>query len=235
VTTRDEALERARSWAGGAEVGIHEFDLGYVVWAVEPEPVGDRPPATVGTARGVIDRATGELTLWPALPPEAVAQEYRRARTAADRFPSDVREKLRLAGWHPGRSVPDEVARFAFYMQTLDVALFGAAEAILREFGGLRIENGNKFSFAFHPAEPTPEEEDFAGLGELLGKPVYPVGVREDDGPSHLVVDDDGRLFLHHWAGNFYLAPTVDEAIIALVRGVGNELPKVRSDGTIAG
>jgi hypothetical protein len=236
VTTRDEALERARAWVGGsdqADIGIHEFDLGYVVWGVEPEPAGDAPPSTIGSARGVIDRETGELTLWPALPADAVAEEYRRAHQAAARFPAEVAAQLRAAGWYPGRSVDDELARFAATVRglstesALPVEPFPAAEAILREFGGIRVPNGSKFPFAFHPAEPVPEAEDFEGLGYLIGKAVYPVGVREDDGPSHLVVDEDGRLYLHHWAGSFALAPTVEEAIVALTRGVGDELPRV--------
>ncbi len=235
MTTREEALERARTWAQGAEVGIHEFDLGYVVWAIEPAPADPTaPPDTVGNARAVIDRDTGELTQWPALPPEAVADQYRTARSARDRFPDDVREALRRAGWFPGRSVPGEAARWAVYVEgeAPGTAMFTAAEAVLTEFGGVEVPNEPKFPFAFHPAEPAPEEEDFAGLGEVLGTPVFPIGVRRDDGPSHLVVDADGRVFLHHWAGSFFLAPTVDEAIIALVRGVGSDLPKVRSDGT---
>lgn len=64
-------------------VGIHEFDLGWVVWAVPPPPERDpvtgerRPPAEVGNACGVVDRRTGELSVWPSVPVEEIVRMYR--------------------------------------------------------------------------------------------------------------------------------------------------------------
>lgn len=66
------------------EVAMQEFDLGWVVWAVPPPPEVDpetgqrRPPAEIGTACGVVDRAAGELTVWPSVPVDEVVRMYRQ-------------------------------------------------------------------------------------------------------------------------------------------------------------
>ncbi|MFE3884338.1 hypothetical protein ACFXPQ_15765 [Streptomyces lydicus] len=62
------------------EVAMQEFDLGWVVWAVPPPPEADphtgqrRPPAEVGAACAVVDRASGELTVWPSVPADEVVR-----------------------------------------------------------------------------------------------------------------------------------------------------------------
>ncbi|OKI07132.1 hypothetical protein A6A06_36125 [Streptomyces sp. CB02923] len=69
-------------------VGMEEFDLGWVVWAVPPPPETDpatgqrRPPAEVGNACGVVDRASGELTVWPSVPTGDVVRMYRQKHGA---------------------------------------------------------------------------------------------------------------------------------------------------------
>ncbi|WP_030414173.1 SUKH-4 family immunity protein [Streptomyces sp. NRRL S-1448] len=66
------------------EVAMQEFDLGWVVWAVPPPPEVDpetgqrRPPAEIGTACGVVDRASGELTVWPSVPVDEVVRMYQQ-------------------------------------------------------------------------------------------------------------------------------------------------------------
>lgn len=65
-------------------LGIEEFDLGYVVWPVAPP--GEQLP--IGVGRAVIDRETGELSLWPAMPVPRVIEMYeedRARRPAAPR------------------------------------------------------------------------------------------------------------------------------------------------------
>lgn len=86
MISRDDAQRRADSWINAGkspedqrEVGIYEFAHGYVVWRVEPEP-DDEPPMTVGGGMGVIDKETGELSYWPSLPPDVVAQRYSAQR-----------------------------------------------------------------------------------------------------------------------------------------------------------
>lgn len=66
------------------EVAMQEFDLGWVVWAVpppaevDPETGQRRPPAEIGTACGVVDRESGELTVWPSVPVDEVVRMYRQ-------------------------------------------------------------------------------------------------------------------------------------------------------------
>lgn len=88
MITREEALKKADWWINRdvppeerQEVGLYEFEHGYVVWGIEPEPV---PPAvvpeTVGSAAGVIDNETGELSIWPPLPADMIAERYSAKR-----------------------------------------------------------------------------------------------------------------------------------------------------------
>ncbi|MFE9024444.1 SUKH-4 family immunity protein [Streptomyces sp. NPDC007808] len=96
MTSQEQALAIADRWLnpdGSAEprreVRMQEFDLGWVVWAAPAEPERDpvtgerRPPAEIGNACGVVDRRTGELTLWPSVPVDEVVQMYRQKHGAA--------------------------------------------------------------------------------------------------------------------------------------------------------
>ncbi|MDI3420747.1 SUKH-4 family immunity protein [Streptomyces luteolus] len=88
-TTQEQARAAADGWLNGdaaterrREVRMHEFSLGWVVWAApppgerDPETGERRPPAEVDAATAVVDRRTGELSTWPALPVEDVARLY---------------------------------------------------------------------------------------------------------------------------------------------------------------
>jgi hypothetical protein len=89
VISQAQALATADRWLNGhapqeqhRRVGIQEFDLGWVVWAVPPpvevDPVTGqrRPPAEFGNASGVVDGRTGELTVWPSVPVDEVIRMY---------------------------------------------------------------------------------------------------------------------------------------------------------------
>ncbi len=246
MITREEALERADRWINGGvadverlEVGIHEFPAGYVVWGIEP-PQEDpaRPPAIVGSARGVVDKESGEISTWPPLPVDEIALRY---APPTDRFPLDVAEYLVGAGWRPGRDVPD-VVLLPWY-QAVAVARqangqlyvpHDAALAALREFGGLHVMPGLRTALGFAPAGHRLDAELFEGLDETLGEPIYPIGVFYDDGPSELVMDAGGRVFLAQFVrGPLFVAETFDAAVIRLVRAVDNPLEPVLDDGTI--
>ena len=67
---------------------VHEFDLGYVVSARQ-EPGA---PARFGAGWGVIDKDTGEFSVWPSLPVEKIIERYRARR--ASRPPTQWT-------WHP--------------------------------------------------------------------------------------------------------------------------------------
>lgn len=82
MITLAEAEEIAAGWARGESERrgyecapmISEFDLGFVVWTRPPPSI--RPIPGDG-GRTVIDRATGELTTWPGVPADVVAELYR--------------------------------------------------------------------------------------------------------------------------------------------------------------
>ncbi|MFJ1704640.1 SUKH-4 family immunity protein [Kitasatospora sp. NPDC088346] len=89
MITQEQALATADGWLNGSasagqhrEVRHREFALGWVVWAapapLERDPVtGERrPPADLGDACGVVDRGTGELTVWPSVPVDEVIRQY---------------------------------------------------------------------------------------------------------------------------------------------------------------
>lgn len=91
MTSQEQALAVADRWLnpeGSAEprreVRMQEFDLGWVVWAAPAAPERDpvtgerRPPAEIGNACGVVDRRTGELTVWPSVPVDEVVQMYQQ-------------------------------------------------------------------------------------------------------------------------------------------------------------
>ncbi|MDL4777473.1 MULTISPECIES: hypothetical protein [Thermomonosporaceae] len=87
MITREFVLERSRAMfaaspsAGGrpVEVGVYEFDLGFVVWPVEPPPADwSRPPGTVGGSVLVLDRQTGSAGVFPRLAAPVVAEMYRK-------------------------------------------------------------------------------------------------------------------------------------------------------------
>lgn len=80
MITREEAERIATKWVrdsapDGASLTalVDEFDLGYVVSA-RPEPGS---PPLFGSGRGIIDKQTGEFSVWPSLPVDSVIARYR--------------------------------------------------------------------------------------------------------------------------------------------------------------
>jgi hypothetical protein len=80
MITREEAEQIAEKWVADSSpdgisltATVHEFDMGYVVWG-RPPPGS---PPLFGASRGIIDRYTGELSVWPSLPVEMVIAQYR--------------------------------------------------------------------------------------------------------------------------------------------------------------
>lgn len=242
MINRDEALASALEWAaaghpgGTPQVDLYEFDLGFIASRHEPEPEAangpPRPPSATGQPTVVIDRETGELSQCPALPSPAIAEWYTKHRAAEDRFPADVREVLEKAGWFPGRDMTAAVnlwlTRFADELTGLE--FFPAARAALVEFGGLRLaqfggygEPGGGFGSAIHPTRGGVLTEESEVFAEEFDNPVFPLG-NNADGPSELVIDAQGRVFLLHWADDFLVGPDIDAAIVKLVRG--GEMPE---------
>ncbi|MDI3407176.1 SUKH-4 family immunity protein [Streptomyces cavernicola] len=96
-TTQEQARAAADGWLNGdaptglrRDVRMHEFSLGWVVWAAPPPEERDpvtgerRPPAEVDAATAVVDRRTGELSTWPALPVDEVVRLYEEKHAETD-------------------------------------------------------------------------------------------------------------------------------------------------------
>jgi hypothetical protein len=245
MVTPDEAVQRAREWLasnGGVPadttIRVHEFDLGYVLTPHVPPPPGQLIPDAGGTSL-VVDRETGELTTWPLLPPQHIAEMYTADRRAAERFPADVLEVLRDAGWYPGRDVTAAVQKWLERTEVERVLpIFPAAMAALAEFGGLKIsqrgpsgKKGAGWPSTFYPAQYTPTPSVLSEIGEfsdVIGARVFPIG-GNSEGPSHIVMDEHGRVFLRHPADDFHLGDSMDEALIWVTRG--GRRPVVFDDG----
>jgi hypothetical protein len=95
VITREEAERIATKWVSDSAPDgvtltalVNEFDLGYVV-STRPAP-GSAP--LFGSGRGIIDKETGEFSVWPSLPVESVIARYRAQQ--AERPPTQWT-------WHP--------------------------------------------------------------------------------------------------------------------------------------
>jgi hypothetical protein len=242
VVTPDEAIRRAREWVAGSgapagDIGIYEFDLGYVVWPSQPSHDHDRPPHTVGGARAVIDKATGELTVWPMLPPSSIAEQYRITRRAHQRFPQQVFDDLWAAGWRPGRNVAATVDEWLDRTGIgHELPLSGHARAALDEFGGLVVPQrgrsgkpGGGFTSRFYPGPEKPTTPEIHEFASIIGRAVFPIG-GNDDGPSHVVIDTEGRVFLLNPFDDFFAGGSLDEAVVWMTRY--SELPSVDPDGT---
>ena len=81
----DEALTMARAEfqpvlpdGSPAPLHVHEFDLGYLVYAVFPRHEGTTAPPTLGGSHVVVSKATGKLGYVPNFPPETAIETYRR-------------------------------------------------------------------------------------------------------------------------------------------------------------
>ncbi|WP_433056677.1 SUKH-3 domain-containing protein [Dactylosporangium sp. CS-033363] len=228
--TPDEATRIARPWAlaslpvSGGDVGLYEFELGYVAWAKVPPSDPDRPPAVIGAPLAVIDKQSGELTTWPSLSPRGVAELYELEMSARRRFPDDVRHVLTAAGWRSDRNV---AAWVSTWLSGLDgrLPIFPVARRLLDEFGGLTFRQLKRpgvatggFDVEFWPSEGRVMVDLFVEFAGDLGQAVFPLAWYED-GPSDLVAAADGRIFLLHEAGEFLVGATPDEALTRLVRG----------------
>lgn len=106
---------------------------------------------------------------------------------------------LARAGWFPGRSV--DVDRWAGQLREEGIELHPAANAFLREFGGLVVDqSGTGISrarepFTLDPATCDGEGDRFLEWSEELGRQIVPVG-ELDRGRFCLGLDETSELYL---------------------------------------
>ncbi|WP_305789928.1 SUKH-3 domain-containing protein [Symbioplanes lichenis] len=231
MISADEAHELAQAWLSSArpepaDISLYEFDLGWVAWRT-PEPVAPGgPPASTGGPQIVVDRETGDISRWPSIAPSAIAEQYTAAHAEADRFPPDVHLILTKAGWFPGRDVSETIEAWLEREARVlaEFPISEAARTVLNEFGGLVVKPGEgRYGTMLLPLPDGVSTSRISGFIEeyedltAYAGPAFPLGDHED-GPSEVVVDPRGRVFLLHWARDFFLGHTIDEALITLCR-----------------
>lgn len=133
------------------------------------------------------------------------------------RFPATVLERLARAGWAPGRSVPLPKDLPA------DFPLFPAAEAVLREFGGLHIgsvEPGQECATSDLSVSPASAAGSSAhtGLATSTGSRLYPLG-EFHHGHALLLMDEDGAIYTYFDELEPYAA-SFEQALGQLVLGL---------------
>ncbi len=90
MISSEEATRIAERWVAASTpsnltsaVVVQEFEVGFVVWAADSA----LPGSTFSDRRGIIDRETGEVSVWPALPVEQVIAAYCERRSEQPRAP----------------------------------------------------------------------------------------------------------------------------------------------------
>lgn len=148
--TRDEADRIAAKWVADSTppgrtltAAVHEFDLGYVVW---PRQLTTEPPI-VGSGRGIIDRETGELSVWPSLPVAMVIEQFRAQR--AHRPPSPH-------AWDPTEQARRDLRRIATPANVTHLMLDGET-VIARSIKGDAQPNHHRLVREFYENELAPE------------------------------------------------------------------------------
>ena len=152
-------------------------------------------------------------------------------RTSTTRFAVPVDAALRAAGWQPGRW---NIKQAEIWADTLRDhtspaghrhTVFPAAVEAWAEFGGLHITPtgpGRQIapvSLHFDPLRGLHMARTLGDLGRALDTDVSPLGA-ETDSHSLLAIDAEGRVYALDHTGDWYLGPTIDQALAALVSGV---------------
>jgi SUKH-3 immunity protein len=158
----------------------------------------------------------------------------------AQRFPVEVAQVLRDAGWTGQRLTDAQVATAVSYVggeigrNGAKIQAFPAATEALSEFGGLYVvQDGpgrdlRRRPFAFDPTQVAATTETLADLGRLLNIKLFPIGM-EGDHESVLAIDEAGRVFALDHAGVWYLGDSVAAALATLV--TGTQPPRLNDHG----
>ncbi|MGC0419336.1 SUKH-3 domain-containing protein [Embleya sp. AB8] len=154
----------------------------------------------------------------------------------SERFPAQVEEVLRGAGWFPGRDVSanfeDWIAETNHRLAEMegDRCVFPALRTALAEFGGITVRQegpgvslgrfdfsiGDNVSAGVMPKSLLEQEEIYRQFALPFG--------RTADMGARLFMGRDGRVYLDHpVGGDFHLGANLDEALVVLVRGIKTE------------
>lgn len=151
-------------------------------------------------------------------------------RTSTTRFPVPVDAALRDAGWQPGHW---DIKQAEIWADTLrghtspaghQHIVFPAAVEAWAEFGGLHINPtgpGRQIApTALHvdPLHGLHMARTLGDLGRALDTQTCPLGT-ETDSQALVAIDAEGRVYALDHTGDWYLGPTIDQALATLVTG----------------
>ncbi|WP_345594647.1 SUKH-3 domain-containing protein [Streptomyces marokkonensis] len=151
-------------------------------------------------------------------------------RTSTTRFPVPVDAALRDAGWQPGRW---DIKQAEIWADTLRAhtspaghrhTVFPAAVEAWAEFGGLHIAPtgpGRQIAPAtlhLDPLHGLHLARTLGDLGRALDTRACPLGA-ETDSQALIAIDTEGRVYALDHTGDWYLGPTIDQALATLVGG----------------
>lgn len=151
-------------------------------------------------------------------------------RGVVARFPGPVDAVLRAAGWSSGRR---DMRQAEMWADTLRAhvspgghqhSVFPAAVEVWAEFGGLPIAGvgpGRQVAptaMLIDPLCGLHAARTLADLGRALGTEVAPLG-QESEGAALLAIDVQGRTYSIDHAGDWYLGPDIDSALVILITG----------------
>jgi hypothetical protein len=155
------------------------------------------------------------------------------------RFPPEVASSLVVAGWRP--HFGDDVLADAAVRDVTAVsglrhthAVFPAVKPTIAAFPGLvgrRQGPGEEVwisRFNICPWKLGHTADTLADFGAVLGVRLFPLGTERGD--SIIAVDEEGRIFALDQAGEWFLGPDIDAALITLL--LGRAPARVREDGT---
>ena len=137
----------------------------------------------------------------------------------------ETEQLLRKAGWHEGRDVGDHqlLSWNSKLAGPSGFEMFRQAEDILREFGGLSIDQpgpGQDFArtgFVLDPTLAEGERDRFSQFEAGIGSRLFPLG-ETADGHAFLATAEDGRVFLI-MDDLIVVGSSFDEAVGSLLEG----------------
>jgi hypothetical protein len=132
---------------------------------------------------------------------------------------------LRRAGWSPGRAV--DASEWVEVLRREGNEVFPFAEAIMRNFGGLRFagparKRGTRHGFEVNPVYWYEMRDHVELVEEALGSRVCPIGITA--GAAMLAVLADGRVVDEFEGEIFEIGKTWRAALDNLILGRGEDI-----------
>jgi hypothetical protein len=139
------------------------------------------------------------------------------------RFSARTENTLQRAGWYPGRQVPDKLAYWKSNETLSRFEMFPAAERILLEFGGLKVDQEGpgetcaREPFVVEPTFAAYEYDLFGYYSNLVKTTLYPLG-EVNSGYYFWAIGEDNHVYIL-MDDIQLLGKDIDEALENLILG----------------